>query len=85
MSPAVFLTGFALFAVGFAVGAWWRGRIDRASPAVVREIREQGDRVIVAVLSEQARRAQDAEEARRALLYGRRAGDVEQARDTDPG
>lgn len=64
------LAGFALFAVGVAVGDWRRGRIDRASAAVIREIREQSDRVIVVVLSAESTRAQAREEARkRAVLY----------------
>ena len=61
--------GFAIFAVGFAAGAWWRGRIDRVSPAVMREIREQSDRIAVVVLSDQAQRRAGEEQARRALLY----------------
>lgn len=83
MAPAFYLAGFALFAVGVAVGDWLRGRIDRSSPAVMREIREQGDRVIVAVLIERGDRARAADEAKRSRLYGRRATDVEPVRDTD--
>lgn len=64
------LAGFALFAVGVALGDWRRGRQDRASVAVVREIREQSDRVIVVVLSAEATRTAAREEARkRAVLY----------------
>lgn len=83
MIPAVPLAAFALLAVGFAAGSWWRGRIDRASPAVVREIREQADRQIVVTLSERAERKRDLDEAKRARLYRPRDTDVEPQRMTD--
>lgn len=85
MIPAAVLVGLALFAVGFAVGWWRRDTMARAIDAMVREVREQSDRVIVVVLKEQARRAQEADEAKRARLYGRRAADLEPVRDTDAG
>ena len=76
---ALSLVGVALFVSGWYLGQRKRrASVDPNEPASRREVREQADRVIVAVLSEQAERRQAAEDARRAKLYGR--ADV--ARDT---
>ncbi len=64
--PATALIALAIFAVGWLLGRRRGMAEDRLAALIRSEGREQGDRVIVAVLRAQAGRE---EEARRATLY----------------